>query len=60
VQLLLAQRSALHESATVAERAAAAVPSWRTEVVPGTGHALSIEAPDLVVQRVLEFQPTPR
>jgi pimeloyl-ACP methyl ester carboxylesterase len=60
VQLLLGQRSALHESATVAERVAAVVPSWRTEVVPGTGHALSIEAPDLVVQRVLEFQPTPR
>lgn len=55
VQLLLGERSALHDAAVVAERVRAAVPGWRVEVVPGTGHALSIEAPDLVVRRVLEF-----
>ena len=60
VQLLLGERSTLHESARVVERVAGAAPDWRIEVVPGTGHALSIEAPDLVVQRVLEFQPTRR
>jgi len=58
VQLLLGERSALHESAVVARRVATLVPQWRVEVVPGTGHALSIEAPDLVVQRVLDFVPT--
>jgi len=60
VQLLLGERSTLHESAQVAGRVAAAAPDWRIEVVPATGHALSIEASDLVVQRVLEFQPTRR
>ena len=58
VQLLLGERSALHESAVVAQRVATVVPAWRVEVVPGTGHALSIEAPGLVVRRVLEFEPT--
>jgi pimeloyl-ACP methyl ester carboxylesterase len=58
VQLLLGERSALHESADVAQRVAAVVPGWRVEVVPGTGHALSIEAPDLVTERVLAFAPT--
>lgn len=58
VQLLLGARSALHDSAAVAERVAAAVPAWRVEVVPGTGHALPIEAPDLVLDRLLTFPPT--
>ncbi|MCZ2813611.1 alpha/beta fold hydrolase [Modestobacter sp. VKM Ac-2979] len=60
VQLLLGQRSALHDSAAVAERVRTVVPGWRVELVPGTGHALSIEAPELVVRRVLEFGSTRR
>ena len=31
-------------------------PAWRVEVVPGTGHALPLEAVDLVVERVLAFR----
>jgi pimeloyl-ACP methyl ester carboxylesterase len=58
VQLLLGARSAMHDPIAVARRIAAAAPSWRTEVVPGAGHALPLEAADLVVARVLAFHPT--
>ena len=37
VQLLLGARSAMHDSGAVARRIATVAPSWRTEVVPGTG-----------------------
>jgi pimeloyl-ACP methyl ester carboxylesterase len=60
VQLLLGARSALHDSRAVAERIAAAAPSWHIEVVAGTGHALPLEEPDLLVDRVLAFEPAPR
>jgi pimeloyl-ACP methyl ester carboxylesterase len=60
VQLLLGERSAMHDPASVAERVRAVVPDWRVEVVPDTGHALAVEAPDLVVARVLDFHPTRR
>ena len=58
VQLLLGAKSALHDSTAVGGRIATAAPSWRIEVVPGTGHALPLEAPELVVARVLAFHPT--
>ena len=58
VQLLLGAHSALHDSSAVARRITGVAPSWRTEVVPGTGHALPLEAPGLVVARVLAFHPT--
>src|SRR5689334_16845571 len=60
VQLLLGATSAMHDSDAVARRIAAVAPSWRVEVVPGTGHALPLEAADLVVARVLAFRPTRR
>ena len=55
VQVLLGQRSALHESRAVAARLAEAVPGWRVEIVPGTGHALPLEASELVVDRFLRL-----
>ncbi|MBB3081865.1 alpha/beta fold hydrolase [Geodermatophilus sabuli] len=51
--VLLGARSALHDSAAVAERIARAAPHWRVEVVPDAGHALQLEAAGLVVARVL-------
>jgi pimeloyl-ACP methyl ester carboxylesterase len=60
VQVLLGEHSALHDTAAVAARLADVVPSWRVEVVPGTGHALPLEAVDLVVGRVLSFAPAAR
>ena len=60
VQLLLGGASAMNDASAVAERVRTVVPAWRVEVVPGTGHALPLEAPDLVVARVLDFEPTRR
>lgn len=53
VQVLLGERSALHDAQAVAARLAEAVPAWQVEIVPDTGHALSIEAPELVIDRIL-------
>ena len=58
VQLLLGARSALNDASAVADRARRVVPDWRVEVVPDTGHALAVEAPELVVRRVLGFAAT--
>jgi pimeloyl-ACP methyl ester carboxylesterase len=55
VQVLLGERSALHDAQQVAARLATVLPRWRVEIVPGTGHALAIEAPQLVVERILGF-----
>ncbi|GAA4195103.1 alpha/beta hydrolase [Streptosporangium oxazolinicum] len=55
VQVLLGARSALHDAQAVAARLATIAPSWRVEIVPGTGHALPVEAPDLVIERILAF-----
>ena len=52
-RLLLGERSALHDSAAVAARVRRVAPAWSVELVPGTGHALPLEAPGLVVDRVL-------
>ncbi|MEU7833706.1 alpha/beta fold hydrolase [Nonomuraea sp. NPDC049129] len=55
IQVLLGARSAMHDAQAVAARLAEIAPSWRVEIVPGTGHALPVEAPDLVVERILAF-----
>ena len=60
VQLLLGAKSALHDSTAVAGRIATAAPSWRIEVVPGTGHALPLEAPELVVASRARLPPHAR
>ncbi|MEV7011856.1 alpha/beta fold hydrolase [Streptosporangium sp. NPDC051022] len=55
VQVLLGARSAVHDARAVAARLAEIAPSWRVEIVPDTGHALPVEAPDLVTERILTF-----
>lgn len=55
VQMLLGARSTLHDAQAVAARLADVVPSWRVEIVPGAGHSLPVEAPDLVAERILTF-----
>ncbi|NUP46060.1 MAG: alpha/beta fold hydrolase [Catenulispora sp.] len=52
VQVLLGAHSALHDAQAVAARLSEVVPSWRVEIVPNTGHALPVEAPDLVIERI--------
>ncbi|MFD0633191.1 alpha/beta hydrolase [Catenulispora yoronensis] len=53
-QFLLGERSALHRSEQVAEHIGQVLPAARVEIVPGTGHALSTDVPDLVVDRILK------
>ncbi|WP_380280774.1 alpha/beta fold hydrolase [Kitasatospora purpeofusca] len=50
---LLGARSALHDSHAVAERIGRLVPSARVEVVPGAGHAVTSDRPELVADRIL-------
>ncbi|MEQ4725426.1 alpha/beta fold hydrolase [Nonomuraea sp. B19D2] len=52
---LLAARSALHRSRQIADRLARVVPTAHVEIVPGTGHALPMDRPDLVARRILRF-----
>lgn len=50
---LLGERSALHDARQVAERVDALVPAAEAEVVPGAGHALATDDPELVAARIL-------
>ncbi|GAA1617279.1 hypothetical protein GCM10009733_012030 [Nonomuraea maheshkhaliensis] len=38
-----------------AARPARVAPSWRVEIVPGTGHSPPVEAPGLIAERILAF-----
>jgi len=55
VQVLLGAESRTHDAARAARRARALLPDARVELVPGVGHSLSGERPDLVEARVLDF-----
>lgn len=50
---LLGARSALHDSREVAGRIGRLMPSARVEIVPGAGHAVTSDRPDLVAERIL-------
>ncbi|WP_043475655.1 alpha/beta fold hydrolase [Kitasatospora sp. MBT66] len=50
---LLGARSAMHDSRKVADRLGELVPAARVEIVPGAGHALPTDRPDLVADRIL-------
>lgn len=52
---LLGEQSRMHESALAARRLAGFPSITRVEVLPGTGHSMSLDDPDTVVARVLEF-----
>lgn len=56
-RFLLGARSALHDSAAVAARISGLLPTARVEVVPGAGHSLPMDAPDLVTERILAQLP---
>lgn len=55
VQLIVAERSSLLHPRHAVARAQALIPSVRTEIVPGAGHGLPLERPELVNQRILDF-----
>ncbi|MFF5113169.1 alpha/beta fold hydrolase [Streptosporangium sp. NPDC000509] len=53
--VLLAGRSTLLNPRKALSRARTLIPGARAEIVPGVGHGLPLEAPDLVGARVLRF-----
>jgi pimeloyl-ACP methyl ester carboxylesterase len=55
VLLLLGARSSLHDPAAVRVRADALMPNAHSEIVPGAGHALPIERPELTATLISEF-----
>ncbi|GIJ06996.1 alpha/beta fold hydrolase [Micromonospora andamanensis] len=55
VLLLVAERSSLLRPRQAVARARALIPSVRAELVRGAGHGLSLERPELVNRRVLDF-----
>ena len=54
-QLILAARTTLMRPAQALARARRLLPLRHSEIVPGIGHAIPLEAPDLVTDRVLGF-----
>ncbi|MCO5999821.1 alpha/beta fold hydrolase [Actinoallomurus rhizosphaericola] len=56
--LLLGQHSTLHDPAKVRSRTQALIPDVHCEIVPGTGHALPMERPDLTAAWISEFAGT--
>ncbi|MFC3980340.1 alpha/beta fold hydrolase [Streptosporangium jomthongense] len=55
VQLIVGGRSSLVRPAEVVERARRLLPVVHAEVVPGVGHAVALEAPELVNDRLVAF-----
>jgi pimeloyl-ACP methyl ester carboxylesterase len=54
-QFLLGACSAIHHADQVAERIDRLVPAARVELVPGSGHALSTDEPELVGDRIARW-----
>jgi pimeloyl-ACP methyl ester carboxylesterase len=53
--VLLAQRSTLLHAGRASARVTGLIADVQAEIVPGVGHALAFEAPDLVNERILRF-----
>lgn len=50
---LLGERSALHDARQVANRVGGLLPTAEVQIVPGAGHALPTDDPELVIARIL-------
>ena len=55
ILLLLGSDSVIADPAAVAERASRAFPDVEVEIVPGAGHGLPFQFPDLTSERILRF-----
>jgi pimeloyl-ACP methyl ester carboxylesterase len=53
--IVLGECSIIHRSGEVAARVEPINPCIRTEIVPGTTHALSLEKPELITARILDL-----
>ncbi|MER6946787.1 alpha/beta hydrolase [Nonomuraea sp. NPDC000554] len=53
-RILFGKHSTMQDSPAVARRLARVLPAAEVELVPGTGHAIALDVPDLVNARILE------
>ncbi|MBT2232633.1 alpha/beta fold hydrolase [Nonomuraea sp. NEAU-A123] len=53
-RILFGKHSTMQDSAAVARRLSQVLPAAEVELVPGTGHAIALDVPDLVNERILE------
>jgi len=53
--LLLGEREVIYDPQAALKRAANLIPHIETGIIPGAGHALSFDQPEMVHQRILEF-----
>ncbi|MEV0616608.1 alpha/beta hydrolase [Nonomuraea sp. NPDC050404] len=57
-RILFGKHSTMQDSAAVARRLARVLPAAEVELVPGTGHAIALDAPALVNARILDHTAT--
>jgi pimeloyl-ACP methyl ester carboxylesterase len=53
--LLLGEHEVIYDHRAARQRAVKLIPSIETDLIPGAGHALNFDQPDLVNQRILKF-----
>jgi pimeloyl-ACP methyl ester carboxylesterase len=53
--LLLGDQEVVYDYKAALSRAKAMIPNLETAIIPGAGHASSLDQPDMVNQRILEF-----
>jgi pimeloyl-ACP methyl ester carboxylesterase len=58
-RILFGKHSTMHDSAAVKRRLSRVLPAADVELVPGTGHAIALDVPDLVNARILEHTASP-
>ncbi|MEU4722800.1 alpha/beta hydrolase [Nonomuraea dietziae] len=58
-RILFGKHSTMQDSAAVKRRLSRLLPAAEVELVPGTGHAIALDVPDLVNARILEHAASP-
>jgi pimeloyl-ACP methyl ester carboxylesterase len=53
--LLLGEHEVIHNPTAAQKRALKLISDIKAEIIPGAGHALNLDRPDLVNRRILEF-----
>jgi pimeloyl-ACP methyl ester carboxylesterase len=53
--LLLGEREVIYNPKTALKRAMNLIPHIEADIIPGAGHALNLDQPEMVNQRILEF-----
>ena len=53
--LLLGEHEVIYDPRAALKRASTLIPHLQAEIIPGAGHALNIDQPEIVNRRVLEF-----